>query len=194
MRRIRRMCYPIAALVAAAVPLTLSDAVLAGAAPVRTEAAATVTPRAAAPNPASCPEQVALVNGGFERPVVTGTWASLPDASQSGPNAGPGWRTTATDHRIEIWSPRMNVPAAEGAQFAELNANQVSTLYQDRPTTPGQKLYWRLSHRGRLGTDAGVPKKMSSRKLPIPAAGRGPRERRCPAPSGPSPRSTRPST
>ncbi|MEU8175359.1 DUF11 domain-containing protein [Microbispora hainanensis] len=153
MRRIRRMCYPVAALVAAAVPLTLSDTAFAGAAPVRTEAAATVTPRAAAPNPASCPEQVALVNGGFENPVVTGTWASLPDASQNTPNAVPGWRTTATDHRIEIWSPRMNVPAAEGAQFAELNANQVSTLYQDRPTTPGQKLYWRLSHRGRLGTD-----------------------------------------
>ncbi|MBD3147781.1 DUF11 domain-containing protein [Microbispora camponoti] len=109
--------------------------------------------RLAAPAPASCPEQVALVNGGFEKPLVTGTWASLPDASQSNPNAMPGWRTTATDHMIEVWSPRMNVPAVEGAQFAELNANQVSTLYQDRPTTPGQKLYWRLSHRGRLGTD-----------------------------------------
>ena len=96
---------------------------------------------------------MALVNGGFEKPVVAGTWASLPDASQSNPNAVPGWRTTATDHLIEVWSPRMNVPAVEGAQFAELNANQVSTLYQDRPTTPGQKLYWRLSHRGRLGTD-----------------------------------------
>ncbi|WP_226874810.1 DUF7507 domain-containing protein [Microbispora sitophila] len=153
MRHIRRMCYPVAALVAAAVPLTLSGAVPADAAPARTEVAATAAQRAAAPNPASCPEQVALVNGGFEKPVVAGTWASFPDASQNNPNAVPGWRTTATDHMIEVWSPRMNVPAVEGAQFAELNANQVSTLYQDRPTTPGQKLYWRLSHRGRLGSD-----------------------------------------
>ncbi|WP_211592318.1 CARDB domain-containing protein [Microbispora sp. H10836] len=147
MRHIPRMCYPVAALVAAAVPLTLSGPVPAGAAPLPAQTVA------AAPNPASCPEQVALVNGGFEKPVVAGTWASFPDASQNNPNAVPGWRTSATDHMIEIWSPRMGVPAVEGAQFAELNANQVSTLYQDRPTTPGQKLYWRLSHRGRLGTD-----------------------------------------
>ncbi|MFG1865235.1 DUF7507 domain-containing protein [Microbispora bryophytorum] len=159
MRHIHRMCYPVAALLAAAVPLTLAGAVPADAAPARSEVAATAATvstaaqRLAAPDPVSCPEQVALVNGGFEKPLVTGTWASLPDASQSNPNAMPGWRTTATDHMIEVWSPRMNVPAVEGAQFAELNANQVSTLYQDRPTTPGQKLYWRLSHRGRLGTD-----------------------------------------
>ncbi|MEU8060611.1 DUF11 domain-containing protein [Microbispora bryophytorum] len=156
MRHIPRMCYPVAALLAAAVPLTLSGAGPADAAPARSEVAApaaTAAQRFAAPDPASCPEQVALVNGGFEKPVVTGTWAPIPDASQNNPNAVPGWRTTATDHMIEVWSPRMNVPAVEGAQFAELNANQVSTLYQDRPTTPGQKLYWRLSHRGRLGTD-----------------------------------------
>lgn len=42
---------------------------------------------------------------------------------------------------------------AHGAQFAELNANQVSTLYQDLPSTPGTKLYWRLYHRGRQGDD-----------------------------------------
>ncbi|MEU8193140.1 DUF11 domain-containing protein [Microbispora amethystogenes] len=154
MRHIRRVCYPVAALVAAAVPLTLSGAAPADAAPARPAGPAWTAPRAAAPDPASCPEQVALVNGGFEKPVVTsGAWASFPDASQNNPNAVPGWRTTATDHMIEVWSPRMGVPAAEGAQFAELNANQVSTLYQDRPTTPGQKLYWRLSHRGRLGAD-----------------------------------------
>ncbi|WP_211589759.1 CARDB domain-containing protein [Microbispora sp. H11081] len=146
MRHISRMCYPVAALVAAAVPLTLSG-------PVEAEAGAAPARTVAAPDPASCPERVALVNGGFEKPTVAGTWAPLPDAAQKNANAVPGWRTTATDHMIEVWSPRMNVPAAEGAQFAELNANQVSTLYQDHATTPGQKLYWRLSHRGRQGTD-----------------------------------------
>ncbi|TDD21254.1 DUF11 domain-containing protein [Nonomuraea diastatica] len=78
----------------------------------------------------------------------------FPDASQNQPNSVPGWRTTATDHVIEIWHDGFNeVPAADGKQFAELNANQVSTLYQDLPTTPGTTLYWRLSHRGRNGPD-----------------------------------------
>ncbi|WP_433443935.1 isopeptide-forming domain-containing fimbrial protein [Nonomuraea sp. CA-141351] len=148
MRRIPRMCYPVA--LAAALPLTVFTAAQANAGP----SAQAPAGLRAAQDPASCPEQVSLVNGGFEVPVVTGRpWAPLPDASQGGANSVPGWRTTATDHVIELWTTRMGVPPAEGGQFAELNANQVSTLYQDRPTTPGQKLYWRLSHRGRLGTD-----------------------------------------
>lgn len=100
------------------------------------------------------PLRVALVNGSFEEPVVT-NYQLLPDASQP-PSADrvPGWLTTATDHRIELWHTGFNgVPAADGDQFAELNANQVSTLYQDLPTTPGATLYWRLYHRGRAGTD-----------------------------------------
>ena len=39
--------------------------------------------------------------------------------------------------------------AAEGVQFAELNAEAAGTLYQDVLTTPGAALYWSLSHRGR---------------------------------------------
>ncbi|MFF2958141.1 hypothetical protein ACFVT1_04290 [Streptomyces sp. NPDC057963] len=100
------------------------------------------------------PLRVALANGSFEQPVVTGV-EILPDSSQTqAPKRVPGWLTTATDHMIELWHSGFNgVPAAEGAQFAELNANQVSTLYQDLPTTPGTKLYWRLYHRGRQGDD-----------------------------------------
>ncbi|WP_283139068.1 DUF11 domain-containing protein [Rhizohabitans arisaemae] len=151
MRRILRMCYPVTVLATVALPLTLSDVALAGAT-LPADAARVVAQ--AAPNPADCPDRVALINGGFEAPVVTGVpWASFPDASQGGPNSVPGWRTTSTDHLIELWSRRMGVPPIEGDQFAELNATQVATLYQDRSTTPGQKLYWRLSHRGRLGTD-----------------------------------------
>jgi uncharacterized repeat protein (TIGR01451 family) len=102
----------------------------------------------------SVPLRVSLVNGSFEAPVVSG-YEILPDASQ--PQARkfvPGWRTTATDHMIEIWRTGFSgVPSTDGQQFAELNANQVSTLYQDLPTTPGTKLYWRLFHRGRQGRD-----------------------------------------
>ncbi|GAA2258681.1 hypothetical protein GCM10010232_56400 [Streptomyces amakusaensis] len=79
----------------------------------------------------------------------------LPDASQTQASKWvPGWLTTASDHRIELWhSGFQGVPAAHGVQFAELNANEVSTLYQDLPTTPASKLYWRLYHRGRQGDD-----------------------------------------
>ncbi|GAA3109081.1 DUF7507 domain-containing protein [Streptosporangium carneum] len=150
MRHIRRMCYPVAALAVLTGPLTsfsTSHADAAGTDPVRTV-------RRAAPDPASCPQRVALVNGGFEQPAVTGGAVGFfPDASQNGV---PGWVTTATDHQIELWTgpPNpTNAAPAEGRQFAELNANQVSTLYQDHPTTPGATLYWRLSHRGRLGVD-----------------------------------------
>ncbi|MEE1754566.1 DUF7507 domain-containing protein [Streptomyces sp. SP18CS02] len=104
--------------------------------------------------PPPAPLRVALVNGSFEEPVVT-DYEILPDASQTqAAKKVPGWLTTATDHRIELWrSGFSGVPAADGAQFAELNANQVATLYQDLPTTPGSKLYWRLYHRGRNGQD-----------------------------------------
>ncbi|MBD3575229.1 DUF11 domain-containing protein [Streptomyces sp. KD18] len=100
------------------------------------------------------PLRVALVNGSFEEPVVTDV-EILPDSTQTQTaKRVPGWRTTAADHRIELWrSGFQGVPAAEGTQFAELNANEVSTLYQDLATTPGTKLYWRLHHRGRLGQD-----------------------------------------
>ncbi|MEV7009580.1 hypothetical protein [Streptosporangium sp. NPDC051022] len=151
MRHIRRMCYPVAALAMITGPLTLFSTAPAEAA--RTGAPVRAIPRAA-PTPSSCPQQVALVNGGFERPAVTGGAVGFfPDASQNGV---PGWVTTATDHQIELWTgpPNpTNATTAEGKQFAELNANQVSTLYQDHPTTPGTTLYWRLAHRGRLGAD-----------------------------------------
>ncbi|MGW8701077.1 isopeptide-forming domain-containing fimbrial protein [Streptomyces eurythermus] len=104
--------------------------------------------------PPSAPLRVALVNGSFEQPPVA-DMAILPDASQTqAPTRVPGWLTTASDHMIEIWRSGFNgVPSADGSQFAELNANEVSTLYQDLPTTPGSTLYWRLYHRGRLGQD-----------------------------------------
>lgn len=80
---------------------------------------------------------------------------TLPDASQTQATKWvPGWLTTSGDHVIELWHSGFNgVPAAHGSQFAEPNARQVATLYQDLPTTPGSKLYWRLYHRGRTGQD-----------------------------------------
>lgn len=94
--------------------------------------------------------QAGLVNGGFENPVIApGTFQFLPQASV------PGWRTTATDGIIEIWhQPFGGVPAYEGDQFAELNANQVSTLFQDAAgIAAGSTVGWQFAHRGRAGVD-----------------------------------------
>jgi hypothetical protein len=152
MRDVRRLCCAVAVLALLTGPLALSAASRADAAHTNPMRATSFT----APSPASCPRPVKLVNGGFEQPTPPGPVGFFPDASQNRPNSMPGWRTTAIDHLIEIWSGPPNptsTPAFEGKQFVELNGTQFSTLYQDLPTTPGVKLYWRLSHRGRQGTD-----------------------------------------
>ncbi|WP_219087015.1 DUF7507 domain-containing protein [Microbacterium resistens] len=102
----------------------------------------------AAQDPTVCAGSVSLVNGGFEQPTVSGNYQIVNES------VVPGWSTTATDKMIELWrSGFQGVPAAAGNQFAELNANQRSMLYQDVATTPGQTLTWSLKHRGRSGTD-----------------------------------------
>lgn len=125
---------------------------------VVTEAVAPA-PAVAAQNPTQCAGSVSLDNGSFEQPAFSGGFIILPESSV------PGWLTTATDGQIELWrspgNPRA-YPAGQGSQFAELNANQASMLYQDVATTPGQTLYWSLKHRGRQGNDTmrvmiGVP-------------------------------------
>lgn len=93
---------------------------------------------------------VNLVNGSFEAPAVATVDWSISDAST---NPAAGWHTTATDNKLEFWPSQAGIPAADGRQFAELNATQVSTLYQDLPTVPGTPMTWSLYHRGRLGTD-----------------------------------------
>ncbi|CAL2080958.1 SprB repeat-containing protein [Tenacibaculum sp. 190524A05c] len=88
-------------------------------------------------------------NGGFELPVIPATSFSIRDE-----NTIPGWETTATDNRIELWSTGFNgVPASEGNQFAELNANLVSSLYQEFCTREGDVINWSVDHRGRSGVD-----------------------------------------
>jgi len=87
----------------------------------------------------------ALVNGGFEQPTIPAkSYRQIVDTDV------PGWNTTATDKKIEIWSDGYGgVSAPSGKQFAELNATQDSELYQEVATVPGQKLVWSLYHRAR---------------------------------------------
>ncbi|MCU7618224.1 hypothetical protein NZ698_13525 [Chryseobacterium sp. PBS4-4] len=94
-----------------------------------------------------------FINGGFEFPVVSGIGVFI---NQNTP--GVGWKTTATDGLIEFWQTGA-VPSAEGAQFAELNATQVSTLYQTFCLNgTGGTINWSAKHRGRNGVDVAAVK------------------------------------
>ena len=65
------------------------------------------------------------------------------------------WRTTAPDNLIEIWNGNnMGVSPYHGANFAELNANYASTLYQDvNGLGDNESINWHFAHRGRYGVD-----------------------------------------
>ena len=106
---------------------------------------------------------VTLQNGSFEVPVNTSSYYKFyPDTTTE----GLFWKTTASDHKIEIGSVATNLSPAgcisdyhtaqarDGQQFAELNANQVGALYQDVATVPGVTLYYGFSHRARAAGDA----------------------------------------
>ncbi|MCF7566944.1 T9SS type A sorting domain-containing protein [Sabulilitoribacter arenilitoris] len=88
-------------------------------------------------------------NSSFEEPSVSnGTWMLFHEDDV------PGWKTTATDKKIELWrSGFLGTPAGHGNQLAELNANQTAALYQELSISGGSKIRWSVKHRGRRGTD-----------------------------------------
>ena len=100
----------------------------------------------------------AIKNGSFEQPEFGDM-----NAPQWVPESTFDWKTTASDHFIEFGSTRKNgrVPHIvgepnlqdSGCQFAELNADEESTLYQYATTVGGNVYEWGLSHRGRMGVD-----------------------------------------
>jgi LruC domain-containing protein len=89
-----------------------------------------------------------MENGGGELPAFGSGWRLYSEDDV------PGWETTASDNKIEFWvSGFQGVPAQEGRQFFELNANQVAALYQELCLEPGSIIYWSVWHRGRSGVD-----------------------------------------
>ena len=102
-----------------------------------------------------------VLNGSFESPAVEiGAYRLCQENT-----AGLKWRTTASDGQIEI--VRMNsqtqsvwnrlygymiggkqvvVKPQAGDQYAEINAEQDSALYQSVLTVPGTTMNWRLAH------------------------------------------------
>ena len=100
----------------------------------------------------------AIKNGSFEQPAFNDK-----SSPQWVPEPTFDWKTTASDHLIEFGSTRKDgtVPHIvgnpnlqdSGCQFAELNADEESTLYQYATTVGGNVYEWGLSHRGRSGID-----------------------------------------
>ncbi len=102
-------------------------------------------------NPVDC--FIPTVNPSFETPLAP------PGANWFFNDAVvPGWKTTEPDHMIEVWSSGfLGVPAYDGNQFVELNANAPSGLYQDYNTPTPLTFNFSYAHRGRAGVDvAGV--------------------------------------
>lgn len=110
--------------------------------------------------------QRTFVNLGFEQPVLTGSSCYLIVSS----SVVPGWNTdhpsnlvsgsctlagqpngAAITGPIEIWrGPSFSsVPPRSGNQHAELNAYVASRLSQTICLTNGERVDWKLSHRGR---------------------------------------------
>ncbi len=91
-----------------------------------------------------------LCNTDFEdNQVATVSQVAIIDQSKV-----PCWKTTASDKMIEIWASGFyGVPSYSGKQFAELNANEVSTLYQNFTASLGSTISLSFAHRGRYGTD-----------------------------------------
>jgi choice-of-anchor A domain-containing protein len=96
----------------------------------------------------NCGDPTIVNNGSFETGAVTNTW-TLKNESDI-----PGWYTTATDNKIEIWkSGFQGKNAQDGNYIAEINANQRASLYQVICAEPGSVLEWSIWHRGRRGVD-----------------------------------------
>ena len=112
-----------------------------------------------------------VLNGSFERPQNDSNRAST---QYKQGDTGLEWRTTATDNKIEIvrltnqtqnswrrsysysyrsgWSySYVEVWPVDGSQYAEINAEQDSALYQSILTVPGTTMNWQLYHAQRPG-------------------------------------------
>ena len=100
----------------------------------------------------------AIQNPGFENPPIRSPYLQMPQGDVL------DWKTTAKEGKIEFggnWdshtAPHYDTSTdkknAEGQQFAELNADEESTLYQNVTTVGGNVYEWGLQHRGRIGVD-----------------------------------------
>lgn len=94
-----------------------------------------------------------FINGDFEQNMTHTNFIQTDESNI------PGWSTTSTDNKIEIWKTGFqNVPSQSGNYHPEINATQNSALYQRVCSKPGTVFSWSVWHRGRAGTDVAVVK------------------------------------
>lgn len=106
-----------------------------------------------------------VLNGSFEYPAVPSEPSKVTNYAFANGTHQLFWRTTApgANHTlgqdVELGTDRSGNPylpdgskAAHGRQYAELNAEDMGTLYQDVLTAPGAELSWSFSHRSRKDT------------------------------------------
>jgi hypothetical protein len=90
-----------------------------------------------------------LKNGDFGVPDCGPGFCQFPVAETG------GWQTSGETQVIEVWSDGYHgVPAAEGDQFVELDANSRDTLSQEVELPANQLMYWSFLHRGRNGLES----------------------------------------
>jgi hypothetical protein len=88
-----------------------------------------------------------LCNGDFEQ-ILNGLAPS--DYVQTDQANIPCWKTTASDHEIEIWhSGLQNITAHTGTYFAEINATMAGALYQTFTINSSHTVSISFAHRGR---------------------------------------------
>jgi len=112
-------------------------------------------------SPVSAQVQRTFVNLGFELPSAAPSTCYF----QVSESLVPGWTTNHPSQNgtgcapnvaqtpgplIEIWTTNFSdVAARHGQQFAELNAEDASRIYQNVCLAAGELVGWRFSHRGR---------------------------------------------
>ena len=102
-----------------------------------------------------------IENGSFEIPSISSGYSYVSQEKVL------SWNTTSTTNQIEVariynnTNEHLNLTSAntvdatlpDGNQFAEINANEKASLFQNFSVTAGETYHWNLHHRGRGGQE-----------------------------------------
>lgn len=102
-----------------------------------------------------------IENGSFETPTINSSYSYVSSEKVV------SWNTTSISNQIEVAkinnnnSEHLNLTSAnivdstlpDGNQFAEINANEKASLFQNFSVTAGEIYNWNLYHRGRGGQE-----------------------------------------
>ena len=102
-----------------------------------------------------------IENGSFETPTINSSYSFVSSEKVV------SWNTTSISNQIEVAkinnynNEHLNLTSAnivdstlpDGNQFAEINANEKASLFQNFSVTAGETYNWNLHHRGRGGQE-----------------------------------------